>query len=373
MKQKIYVALLAIVGAGLCLMYACKRTEGRMPGTALEEKNNMRIAELKSDGVQVLNGWLCFASMESFNNTMKTLHEVYERPEKLVAWESTYNLKGYTSLRKHYEDIDADTTDNRKALTVDSLIQSNQLLDCPDSWFATVLSKDGFIQIADSVYTFKPGHEKGDAYAVPARYADELVKGAGAADIPGSKLHLTSFTGNVIPRWGETGDVIDGASASYPICLYPHGDVMPNWWGQSGDDIYGSDQGINFPDHNGRQVKLNYCRWRVGYIFYASAGVRLKMLKHTRLAGWQSVTYADQMIMESCIKGNVFIPGLPLIPFTEQTSPGWPNFTRYAVNEFEKIMKWTASGIFNEIILSHFNFHFKVNYRDRIVERNIRQ
>jgi hypothetical protein len=332
---------------------------------------------LEARGPEISNGWLSFPTLKSFENTMSILHGKYQEPKQLATWEELYNRKGFSSLRKLYEQIDADTSEDRRAPTVDSLIRSNQLFNCPDSWFATVLNKDGNIQIADTIYSFRPAAKGQEGYAIPARYAAELARGAEPLKLPGAKLHRISFDFLELPnfQWPDEWHVPDHdpiVIPNLPICEYPSGN-MPNWWGQSGGDIYRGNDGTPFPEHNGRQVKLNFHRWRVGYIFYASAGIRVKMLKHTRFAGWQSVTYADEMIMDACCKGNVFIPGLPLIGFNEQVSPGWPQFARYAENNFEKTMKWTASGVFNEIILQHFNFHFRVNYRGRLAERYIRQ
>ncbi|PSK90792.1 hypothetical protein B0I18_107204 [Taibaiella chishuiensis] len=363
--------MLAVVGVAIGLLYACKRSGEMSPSLDLGSGNSVHGQILTKEGLGVSNGWLKFSSIESFNNTMNILHEKFQEPAKLSGWESGYNQKGFSSLRKTYEEIDADTSEHRKAPTVDSLIKTNQLLDCPDSWFATVLSKDGFIQIADTVYSFKPGNEKGEAYAIPVKGIKELLNNVHPAHIKGSKLHFTSFLKIPFIRWPEQGNEHIGP-IRLSICA-TSGPSMPNFWGQSGGDIYAGDNGDTFPEHNGRTVKLNYHRWRVGYIFYASTGVRMKMWKHTRFAGWQSVTYADQMTMEACVKGYAAQAGIAPYPFTSSTSPTWPGFTKYAENNFEKTLKWVGSPIFSEILLEHFNFHFYLNYRGRIVERSIRQ
>ncbi|WP_316834991.1 hypothetical protein [Pedobacter nutrimenti] len=362
---------MTVAAAAVMLLYSCKRAESMDSDFQGPPSASAALStKIAADEVSVLNGWLRFPSKDAFASVMKVLHGQYANGEKLAGWESQYSKRGFTSLRKLYEQIDADTTEYRRMPTVDSLIKTGKILDCPDSWFATVLSKDGLIQIADTVYSFKPGKEKGDGIAIPARHAGVIVRGGDFSSLQGAVLHETSFRWGPMFRWPDE-EPIPGPTG-LPICQYPSG-FMPNWWGQKGKDVYASNNGIVFPEHNGRQVKLNYHRWRVGYIFYASAGVRVKMWKHTRFAGWQSVTYADEMLIEACCKGKVIIPGFPLIPFNEQTSPGWPMFARYAENNFEKTMKWTATGLFNEIWLDHFNFHFKVNYRGRIVERDIRE
>ena len=371
MKRKNYLTILAVAGMAMGLFFACKRSDGLSPAGDLAGKSVFQNPVLSKEGLKVSNGWLHFTSLESFNSTMTILHEKYQDPEKLSGWESRYNKDGYSSLRKTYEEIDADTSEYRKAPTVDSLIHMNKLLDCPDSWFASVVSKDGFIQIADTVYSFRPGNEKGEAYAIPAVHIKAILAGENPVNLKGTKVHYTSFLKVPFIRWPEQGNEHVGP-IRVSICTFS-GPLMPNFWGQSGADIYAGDNGDTFPEHNGRTVKLNYHRWRVGYIFYASCGVRMKMWKHTRFAGWQSVTYADQMTMEACVKGRVIQAGMSPYPFNSSTSPSWPGFTKYAENNFEKTLKWVGSGIFSEILLEHFNFHFQLNYRGRVAERSIRQ
>ncbi|HWV72858.1 MAG TPA: hypothetical protein VN040_14115 [Pseudosphingobacterium sp.] len=362
-----YLLKCSFLLAVLAMLISCKEKD--FMGSPDQTKGSRHL-QLSKEGEAVKENysWLYFPSMEVFKVTMSDLHTKYEKPGMLATWEKQFG--NFISLRNAYERIDADTSEERRAPTVDSLIRSNQLLDCPDSFFATVINKDGYIQIADTIYSFKPGMEKGEAFAIPDKYIGEVLKGTPVRELDDVKTHYTSFIRIPFIRWWESGE--NSLDLRLPICFYPSGS-MGNWWGQSGDDIYAGDDGQVFPEHNGRQVRLNYHRWRVGYIFYASTGVRVKMWKHTRFAGWQSVTYADEMIMEACCKGNVLIPGFAPIGFNERTSPDWPYFARHAENNFEKTLKWTANGIFNEIMLEHFNFHFKVNYRGRIVERNIRQ
>ncbi len=358
---------LAILGASV--LHACKQSVEMQPLEAdlKLEKANKEVFAISLPKVE--NGWLNFPSIEAFNATMQTLHEKFEDSRKLDEWERQYKERGYGSLRSLYQQIDADTSDDRREPTVDSLIRSNKLLDCPDSWFATVLSKDGYIQIGDTIYSFRPGNKNGEAYAIPSRSIKELLAGVDPSKIKSAKEHYTSFRRIPFLQWGEVGDKRTG-EFKLPIC-WTSGGPIGSFWGQVGEDIYGGDNGDPFPEHNGRTVKMNYHRWRVGYIFYASAGVRMKMWKHTRFAGWQSVTYADQMTMEACLKGRAVTAGTLPYPFTSQTSPSWPGFTKYAENNFEKTLKWVGSPIFSEIALEHFNFHWKLNYRGRIAERTI--
>jgi len=366
--KKIYVTAL---GVGLFLLgglFACKRSET----AELQQSNVAKEATSRPapSGIKLHYNWLQFESLKHFEKVMGDLQLSARNAAELGKWEKGLNDAGFSSLRKFYEDNDKDTSEDRKAPTTDSLIRSGRLLDCPDSWFATLLSREGNIQIADTVYCFRAGTKKGEAYAVPVANAPKVAQGQNPAFLPGVVPHDSSF-GIPIPLPDFISSDGPPRPSGEPICKYPSG-LMPQWWGKVGGDMYRDDNGNPFPEHNGREVKLNYHRWRVGFIFYASTGARVQMLKHTRFAGWLSNTYADEMIMEACAKGKIITPG-PIFSWSTQTSPDWPAFARYAENKFEKVMKWTANGLFNDIILEHFNFHFKVTYRGQVVDREVRQ
>src|SRR5690606_28078913 len=124
-------------------MYSCHKpmeTEIIRPFKAIDAHNKAIGKALPQ--VDKQGGWLVFASMDAFSATMDRLHRDYP-PGQLGKWEA--GLEGFRSLRRHYEDIDADQQDDRRAPTVDSLIRSGKLMDCPDSHFATVLNAGGFI------------------------------------------------------------------------------------------------------------------------------------------------------------------------------------------------------------------------------------
>lgn len=320
--------------------------------------------------VQQKETWLHFPSMDAFREAMQDLHDHYGVPD-LPRWEAAF--PGYVSLRRHYEDIDADTAADRRLPTVDSLINANQLMDCPDSYFATVLSRDGYIQVSDTLYSFGAGRKNGEAYAIPAKYIREVLGGTDPVRLKGTQVHGTSIRYIPFPRWEDHGVITVPEPSDPPIaiCDFPSA-LMPNWWGQLGGDIYGGDNGQTFPLHNGRVVRLNYHRWRVGYVFYASTGVRLKMWKHTRFAGWLSNVDANRMTMEACVKGFILEP-TGNTPFQVSTSPGWPGYNRSNTNKFEKTLMWVSNGVFAELLLEHFNFHFRVNYKGHLVERSIRE
>ncbi len=128
------------------------------------------------------------------------------------------------------------------------------------------------------------------------------------------------------------------------------------------------DNGVELPRDNGRRIRIDYHRWRVGYIFYSSIGVRVKIYKDTRLAGWLSNIRMDKVSMEACTKGKIITPGLFPVNFSENTAVSASN-----TNELERTLKWSSALLHTEVIPEHFNFHFKAYFRTKPVERYIRE
>lgn len=316
-------------------------------------------------GVIANHGWLNFPTFKDFKAVMTQLHSY--PLEKLGDWEKKF--ENFESLRKKYELLDADENDDRTAPGTEALIQRGQLLDCPDSRFATVLSSKGHIQIADTLYVFPADQFDGKSYAVPERYIEEYIKGQDVFKMDGVATHLTSFIWTPFPRWGDGISSVVDPSHHFAICNFPGG-IINNWWGQKGDDLYADNNNVRLPQHNGRTVKLNYHRWRVGYGFYSSVGVRVKMWKHTRLAGWLSNVRFKEASMEACSKGIVLQHAMISVPWSAQIQP---NATAYNTNAVERTLFWSADPVFTEVFLHHFNFRFKVNYEGQTIERFIRE
>lgn len=251
--------LFAFLGFALL---SCSRHEadGLFPatGTGLSDQPvQVTVDTADQAGVTVSHGWLRFREMADFIAAMETLHGEYGIGI-LDKWEQQF--PGYVSLRKVYALIDADDSYERTAPTVDSLIRAGLLLDCPDSRFATVLSRSGRIQIADTLYQFLPDQVDGSAYAIPERYIDAVLEGTDPGLLDGTAVHLTSFVRTPFPRW-EDGSSVIVVPGTVPerMCTFPRG-FMFNWWGQKGGDIYGDDNDAVLPRDNGRMVRLNYHR-----------------------------------------------------------------------------------------------------------------
>lgn len=356
MKMKKTLILAVLVGMAVM---GCKKKEMT---TAAGTENP---APEPVDGTPGLvnDRWLKFSSMEDFKEVMKQLHSYPY--EKLSEWEQSY--QNYESLRKKYEILDS--KEEPTALGSSELMRQGLLLDCPDSRLATVLSSNGEIQIADTLYVFPANALDGKSYAVPEGHIDDYVKGQDLATLDHVGIRFTSFFWIPIPRWSDNSTTVVGPGNQLNMCNFPN-TYLINWWGQKGGDIYTDNNNVGFPQHNGRTVKLNYHRWRVGLGFYSSIGVRVKMWKNTRLAGWLSNVRFKEASIEACANGVILQHAFIPVPFTARTGVGVMAINK---NVLEQTMQWTADPLYTEIFLHHFNLHFRVNYEGHIVERYIRE
>lgn len=361
MKKAFLFALLT----GMILV-SCKKS---VPGTGTDTGTTTPTpgddGTVVSTNVIAQHGWLKFATLKDFKATMTQLHNF--PLEKLKDWDGKF--AEFESLRKKYELLDADENDERSTPGSEALMQRGQLLDCPDSRFATVLSSSGRIQIADTLYVFPADQFDGKSYAVPERYIEPFLKGQDVFKMDGVATRLTSFIWSPFPRWLDGNASIVDPSHNFGICNFPN-NLLINWWGQKGEDLYADNNNNGLPQHNGRTVKLNYHRWRVGYGFYSSVGVRVKMWKNTRLAGWLSNVKFKEASLEACANGIVLQHAMISVPFSSRIGPG---VTRNNDNAFEHTLHWSADPVFTLIFLHHFNFKFKVNYEGHTIERFIRE
>lgn len=337
MKISLYTLLPGLLG--LLLAISCKQTNI----IAEPEPAEPVIEETKKEEP---SSWQSFKSLKEFDLTMKTLQNLSQA--ELVKWES--NQPGYSSWRAKAE------------LGTDSSVA-----DIPDAGFATVLNKEGRIQIADTIYQFVPGQQQGTAYAIPEIHKPVLLKGAeNFLSLKGTKAYNITLTWLPFPRW-EDDDRVISPNPGTNICDFPGGFLFP-WWGQKGGQIFHADNGVELSKDNGRRVRIDYHRWRVGYLFYSSAGIRVKAWKDTRLGGWMSNINMDQVNMESCIKGKIIIPGLFPANFQESISLSATN-----TNKLEKTLQWASAPMHVEILPEHFNFKFSATYRGQNMSRFIRE
>lgn len=360
---------LFLLAVAASLIVSCHKAQDPLfDGSMIPKRVDPSIQLISGEAQHVLvkHNWLHFASMEAFTSTMNTLHDGYP-VERLSSWDRQF--AGYTSLRASIELMEAGSDADHYGSSADSLINLGLLLDCPDSHFATVLSADGRIQIADTLYQFLPGQNNGEAFAIPERHIASVLQGEDLNKLSGVVVFLTSMVKAPFPRWEDGTSVLVDPSMHFGICNFPH-QLMLNWWGQRGGDIYGDDNGFTLRKDNDRPVRLNYHRWRVNYRFYSSVGVRVKMWKHTRFGGWMSNVNFNSASIEACVKGFTVNHTLIHIPFSNQINPA---ITVHNTNSFERTLMWNADPLFADVYLQHFNFRFKVNYQGQVMERFIRE
>jgi hypothetical protein len=238
--------------------------------------------------VQKEHDYLAFSSLESFNRVMEQLQN-----DKLPMAEFAKEFEGYRSMHMLQDSLQQVEVGSDNIWTAANI---------PDPYFRTVLSAEGRIRIADTLYQFEPGMEQGTAYAIPIAGAEALLKGqTSAAKIKGVNIYQTTMNLLPFPRWSDDPIKIDDPS-KWEVCSFPSGFMFP-WQGQKGGSIYHDDNGAELPRDNGRRIRIDYHRWRVGYVFYSSIGIRVKIWKDTRLGGWMSNIRMDKASMEGCARG----------------------------------------------------------------------
>lgn len=351
MKKKFTqkIKTIAVAAMATVLLGSCKNDAG----TELNQKTeDPELSMDRSFGqpIHVSNDWLQFSDIRSFEETMSHLEKLAS-DEALDRWASEH--KGFESWRSNEEE---EIFDEPK----------EAILDIPDPLLTTVLSKTGRIQIADTIYQIHTQGEKPLLYAIPEKYAAEISGGVDPTRLTAAKAHTLGLLLLPFPRWQDNDRVITPIPISN-ICDFPTNYLFP-WWGQKGGSIYSANNGAELIKDNGRNVRIDYHRWGVGFIFYSSVGVRVKIMKHTRLGGWMSTVKMDHANIQACTNGMVLIPGLIPSFYNAQASASANN-----TNNLERTLKWVAAPLHVEIIPEHFNFDFYINYRGQQISRSIRE
>ena len=345
MKITLLNRLWAIVAIASLGISSCK-TEN---GLALDPSEKLSSVTLNETAVLLEHDWLRFRDIKSFEATISQLEKLSSE-DALDRWASKH--KGFNSWRS---DEPQEVFDKPE----------EAILDIPDPLLTTVLSNSGRIQIADTIY--QVGQQKGKPvlYAIPEKFSIEVSKGIDPAQLK-VKAHALGLLLLPFPRWNDRDDIVI-PHPTFDICDFPGTFLFP-WWGQKGGSLYSADSGAELTKDNGRNVRIDYHRWRVGFIFYSSIGVRVKIMKHTRLGGWMSTVKMNSASIQACSAGMVFIPGLIPAPYHAQGSASANN-----VGNLERTLKWVAAPMHVEILPENFNFKFDVNYRGQSVSRFIRE
>lgn len=299
--------------------------------------------------IKLNNDWLHFPDIGSFEKTIAELEKLGS-DEDLDKWESKY--EGFNSWSSSMSE---EIFDDARATGI----------DIPDPLLTAVLSKQGRIQIADTVYQVQQEKDKPLLYAIHEKHAVDIAEGVDPAKIS-AKVYTLGLLILPFPRWQDREYEVN-PNPGGNICDFPSSPLFP-WWGQKGDMIYNANDGQELQRDNGRNVRIEYHRWRVGFIFYSSAGVRVKIMKHTRLGGWMSTVKMNTVNIQACTKGLIVIPGLLPVPYHSQTSASGNN-----VNKLERTLKWAAAPLHVEVLPHHFNFKFEANYKGQQVSRFVRE
>ncbi|PTX09478.1 hypothetical protein [Sphingobacterium faecium] len=338
--------------AGLLGLSSCKNERGLEPFAEKLEIQNKGSVTASEGTVTLKHDWLYFKDKRSFESTIASLEKMQESGD-LDKWSNQF--KGFTSWR------------SAEPEEVEGKSDQESRIDIPDPMLTTLLSATGRIQIADTIYQLSHDGKEPILYAVPQISYAPLMKGVGPQRIPTAVAHKVGLhLMPIFPKWEDNERVVTPYPVA-PICDYPNQLLFP-WWGQKGDYIYKDNLGNQLAKDNGREVRIDYHRWRVGFLFYSSIGVRVKIYKHTRLGGWMSTVNMQDVGFMACSKGLIVIPGLLPVPYDAQVSAGG-----YNTNKLERTLKWAAAPMHVEVIPHHFNFNFAVTYRDQHISRFIRE
>lgn len=349
-KNKIRLCAIAAM-AGLLGFNSCKNDAE----LALTNQSGMQrelSATLSFETpVPLKEDWLNFPDIRVFERTISELEKLGSE-DALDRWELAH--QGFGSWRTNAAKEIFDKPDG------------DPVIDIPDPLLTTVLSKEGRIQIADTIYQVLRQRNKPMLYAIPEEYAEKIVAGIDPATITAAKAHTLGLLLLPFPRWEDWDEIIIPHPVS-DICDFPASPLIP-WWGQKGGSIYNADNGAELIKDNDRQVRIDYHRWRVGFIFYSSAGVRVKLWKHTRLGGWMSNIKMNSALLQSCSEGMVVIPGFLPVHYNAQVSASASN-----TNSLERTVKWAAAPLHVEVLPHHFSLDFTVNYKGQQIGRSIRE
>lgn len=253
-------------------LYSCKKDSL----TAETPDSGTRNGQRSSNNFTVVDGRLAFPTQESFQEAMSELNSMDDSLHH--DWYST--ITGFNSLAAFYEEADANA-ENGISPSADSLIDAHQLLDIPDHAFASVLSKDGMIQVGDTVYIINQNQD--------------------------TLYTVSSSEVNIISSKNWSNPVVHTQLLRAASC---------NWFAENRDFLQ-ADNGNNFPTHNGRPTRLRVSKWNAWYGVYSTAGVRAKIEKKTMFLGWLANTRIQYVEYTSGYLGEARYATLPTSPISQ--------------------------------------------------------
>ncbi len=164
------------------------------------------------------------------------------------------NLVEFVSLYRKYQLMDEDA-ETRKGISADSAINAKQIAWIPDNLFASVVNKDGYLAVGDSLYKY----EAEGFRVAPISALNEI------SSYPFKSIEQKSYTPMLPTNYGNQ-----------------------NWMSMipQSKKFDKDNNGITWPKHNGREIRGVHTKWSSWYGVYCSIGSKVKMEKKTRFWGW---------------------------------------------------------------------------------------
>jgi hypothetical protein len=214
-------------------------------------KQSMRVI---NSGLKIENGIMVFSSIDALDAKVQELHSMTS--DELNLYNQSYS--DFTSLYRQYQILD-EQADAENGISADSTINARLIVDIPDNVFASIVSKDGLLIVADSIYYYSSG-----GYQV----TDTINHGKN-----------TNFNWSIIAKkgFGQGNNGNPEWAAFPPISKFFHTYNGSNSW----------------PKHNGRNVRAIHTKWCSWFGVYGSAGAKIKLEKDSKYGGWINIEHAN--------------------------------------------------------------------------------
>ncbi|HRP91112.1 MAG TPA: hypothetical protein PKX92_13865 [Edaphocola sp.] len=356
------IALLLLVGFA-----ACKKQQI----TETEKSKNLIAIKPTVDGISYNGQWLSFNSIEAFNETIENLKSIDEDngSDGLDAFEEQFHE--FTSIRKNAKNLDENDD-----VDLDRLITSGTILYTPDDEFGSLISKDGFIQIGDSIYNFRTTE---NSYVVSNQYETALLDGVSIENIEEVTSFPTTFAVFYRKKDFGTGWIVTDKDPGYP------GNPMP-WGGTSfygslcnfqpknpmpmGDYVIYLDKDVNgneLPKNGSQKVRFECKVFREAYGIYKCVGVKMKIQNQKSNGKWKTQIDAQSLKINLCARGtfNNSITGCP--------DQAWGSYSHYLSDTNDDAVKKTIEyfagfGCTFSVQMDNINAHYIGKWKDKEVK-----
>lgn len=295
--------LVIILGLASIISIGCNKSKiaqlNPLKNETQQTKKKLRVV---SPGITIRNGILNFSTLDAFENKIEELHAM--NTIQLEQYNSSFI--DFTSLYQKYQILDT-KADLEDGISADSAITSNKLVFIPDDIFASVVNDQGLLIVGDSVYY----------------YSDSVFQ----------TLDTARYFNTPIIDWGNIAKKSTGT--------FNYGNDEWAAFSPHSRFFYVYD-GINvWPTHNNRTVRAVHTKWCSWFGVYASVGAKIKLEKHSKLAGWINIDHSSASHSSSS----------DLRYFGSFTGGGNTWWAWYYYSESEN--KYTSSKKVNELVLDY--------------------